>query len=456
MPPQVFVLRMQPKPPCHEGRAEDWDCVPEGLEKNQLIIGWARAGGLLRQDLTRSDFRDIIQRAYGECYDRRRAGAAAGQAWRFIRDMNVGDLVVVPDGERFHIGRVAGLPWRAPRKVASNSAYRRDAEWLMRCIRMDGAKPDLKAAMQTKRTLSLVRDEVVAAKIREQFPIRPTKENLRRYAGPVLAQWLIREAGRGSSITYGQAKRRLETEIGFSTIHSIGIGVPAGHLMNRLLDARHNCPLLNILLVRQHDRMPGPGAGGYMADYLNRPEFREPGRRDEHPDEWCAASEAIAAVVYAFDEWDQIYAEAFGQPLPAPADPEGQEGDGFAHGGQGEGPNHRKLRLWVLANPGEIAAAYEDFRTETEVVLDSADRVDVVFFGSNETIAIEVKSADSNEADLRRGVFQCIKYRAVMEAMDIRAEPTITAILVTQERLPGDLAALARMNGVQHFLAPRL
>ena len=89
-----------------------------------------------------------------------------------------------------------------------------------------------------------------------------------------------------------------------------------------------------------------------------------------------------------------------------------------------------------------------------EGLLDSADRVDVVFYGPSETVAVEVKSGDSNETDLRRGVFQCIKYRAVMEAMDIRAKPIVTAILVTQELLPQNLAALARSNRVLHFRAP--
>ena len=194
-----------------------------------------------------------------------------------------------------------------------------------------------------------------------------------------------------------------------------------------------------------------------MAAYLEQPELGEPGYLDDHPAEWRAASEAVAADVYAFAEWDQVYEQAFGHPLPPAADPEGLDGDGIAHGRHGEGPNHEELRLWVLNNPGAINPAYENFRAETEVVLDSADRVDVVFFGPNGTVALEVKSSDSNETDLRRGVFQCIKYRAVMEAMDIRSEFTVAAILVTQEDLPGDLAALARLNGVRHIrtLGPR-
>ena len=477
MTSRAFFLRMCPAPPCHEGSSGEWDRVPEALEKNHLIIGWAKAEGLLDPGQP-EEFQEIIHQAYRDCYDSKPGLAArhAKQAWQFIHGMDEGDLVVVPDGKKFHIGRVASDPWFDASKIDSNSAYRRRAEWLKRSVPRDGAGPVLRAAMRTRLTLWPVRDEAVVEEVcghlRHQNiedspmpippvplnpPIRPTNANLQQYGAPPLAQWLIREAHRGSSLPYGQAAQCLQTEIGFGNIFPLArMGIPAGHLMDQMLAVRPDCPLLNVLLVRQQDRMPGEGAGGYMAIYLNWRELNAPGYRDEHPDEWRAATEAIAADVYAFDEWDQVYLEAFGQPLPAPADPEGQEEDGIVHGRQGEGPNHEQLRLWVLNNPGEIGAAYEGFRTETEVVLASADRVDVVFYGRNETVAIEVKSADSNETDLRRGVFQCIKYRAVMEAMDIRGEPAVTAILVTQEPLPGNLAALAHLNGVQHFLTPRL
>ena len=61
-----------------------------------------------------------------------------------------------------------------------------------------------------------------------------------------------------------------------------------------------------------------------------------------------------------------------------------------------------------------------------------------------------MKSADSNGADLRRGVFQCIKYRAVLNAMDPRSGESVHAVLVTESSLPGDLADLAKLNGISH------
>ncbi len=102
-------------------------------------------------------------------------------------------------------------------------------------------------------------------------------------------------------------------------------------------------------------------------------------------------------------------------------------------------------------NPGEIEKSYKDFKTETEFVLASADRVDVVYRGRDMTVAIEVKSRDSDYDDFRRGVFQCIKYRAVMKAMDM---PKVVALLVTQTDIPGDLKTLLRRHKIRHFKAP--
>ena len=45
MPPQIFILRMRPVPPGHEGKPGDWDRVPEALEENHLnrLCTWLRS-----------------------------------------------------------------------------------------------------------------------------------------------------------------------------------------------------------------------------------------------------------------------------------------------------------------------------------------------------------------------------------------------------------------------------
>ena len=223
--------------------------------------------------------------------------------------------------------------------------------------------------------------------------------------------------------------------------------------MYRMLEVRPDCPLLNVLLVRREDRMPGSGAGSFMADYLGAPRLKSSGFRERHPRRWRSACDEIATDVYAFREWDEIYAEAFGERLPdSVPSAGGSEKDGIRHARKGEGPNHEALRRWVMDNPDKVRRGYASFATDTEVVLDSADRVDVVYYGPDSTVVIEVKSIDSNDDDLRRGVFQCIKYRAVMEAMDIRLEPRVETLLVTQRKLPNDLRPLLRLHNIGHFI----
>jgi predicted Mrr-cat superfamily restriction endonuclease len=107
------------------------DMVQEALQANQIIIGWAYAEGLLDPDLSWWDFRGIVSAAYhSEETTYSKAGRAAGQMWKFIRDMKAGDLVVVPYGSNFFVAEIAGAPTYDPTKVEADSAYRRPVRWM--------------------------------------------------------------------------------------------------------------------------------------------------------------------------------------------------------------------------------------------------------------------------------------------------------------------------------------
>lgn len=284
--------------------------------------------------------------------------------------------------------------------------------------------------------------------------VRPTNENLNQHAVRPLTQWLIQAAKNRSSITYGTAKTRLENEIGFNPLpRATRVGYPAGTLMSRMLAAELRCPLLNVLLVLEKDRLPSDGAGSFMAKYLDDERLAIKGFRKTNPQDWQWACDRIVTDVYAFKEWDRVYEKTFGEQLPEPTPaPRSNEKDGIRYARRGEGPNHQALRLWVREHPQAIRRAYASFRTDTEVVLDSADRVDVVYYGPNLTVVIEVKSRDSDDNDLRRGIFQCIKYRAVKKAMDIRNEARVEALLVTEGKLSGELKSLLRLHKIKHFV----
>ena len=87
-------------------------------------------------------------------------------------------------------------------------------------------------------------------------------------------------------------------------------------------------------------------------------------------------------------------------------------------------------------------------------MLASADRVDAVYYCDDRIVVLEAKSRDSNDADFRRGVFQCVKYRAVQTAMDVRQDGYVEAILVTETPITGEIRDLLRLHDIRHFQAP--
>ncbi|MEQ8740738.1 MAG: hypothetical protein RID59_19590 [Hoeflea sp.] len=262
-------------------------------------------------------------------------------------------------------------------------------------------------------------------------------------------------------MTYGEAKRRLQSEHRFGDIFPTMMGHPAGAAMDNLHDADPTAPLINVLLVKEENRLPGAGVRYYLADRFRKPQLREEQADKKYPDLWRKISEKAMDEVYAYRDWEKLFKRIYGQAY-AP-DPEtvkrqkgrdGREKDGLPRGRSGEGKNHEALRLWVKDNPQKIIGTKAGIVSKTEVELLSGDRVDVVYYGRNKTFAIEVKSRDSNWYDLRRGIYQCVKYDAVLFAQDPRSDPAIEPILVTEEKLDGDLQKLAKRLGIKSVTVP--
>lgn len=106
----------------------------------------------------------------------------------------------------------------------------------------------------------------------------------------------------------------------------------------------------------------------------------------------------------------------------------------YAGYGGGEGPEHKALKEYVRMHPELVGAAPNEIGT-AEFKLASGDILDVYFKQSK--IAVEVKSRISNDDDVKRGLFQCVKYKAVLDAEDKVAgrEPERKVVLVLERRM---------------------
>lgn len=198
-------------------------------------------------------------------------------------------------------------------------------------------------------------------------------------------------------------------------------------------------PPIQCIVINQTDRLPGEGVGVFIA----KEDFRRMTKREQR-----AVVRAQLLKIYAYTGWDEVLA-AFGMQ-PAALNFSRLVRDAAARGG-GESEAHRGLKEYVAAHPEIVSLRAGSEHGDTEYVLPSGDKLDVLFRRGEDWIAVEVKSHISDEGDLARGVFQCVKYQAVLEAALLATASTgdVRTVLVTTREASVELRALKNTLGVE-------
>jgi hypothetical protein len=119
-------------------------------------------------------------------------------------------------------------------------------------------------------------------------------------------------------------------------------------------------------------------------------------------------------------------------------------------GGSGESEDHRRLKTFIAAHPRAVGLDPRVGAGSIEHRLPSGDTIDVLFRDGPAWIAVEAKSLVSNTLDIARGLFQCVKYRAVIDAVQtISGLPRdARAILAVEGSLPADLNLIKSTLGI--------
>jgi hypothetical protein len=264
-----------------------------------------------------------------------------------------------------------------------------------------------------------------------------------RYAFALLLQH-IRD-GDEPFVTYGAIARLLERRFRIPHVFPTHVGSVAGALMDEIETARKDAPPINALITRPNG-IPGSG----FAYYFDRL-WREQGGRH-----WSKLSrtsklhvvEEIRAAVRRYAHWDEIYRKLYRADPPHRPRPktfterDGKPAETARRPGTGESVEHRRLKEWAVANPDRLGLA-RAMKGVTEQPLLSGDRIDVLFSDGENFVAIEVKSMLSSEDDWQRGVYQCVKYRAVLQAQERPVPTSVRAILLTERPLTAELKARA-------------
>ena len=116
----MHIYQMKTKP---NGIERVGDFLRDGF----VCIGWAGLGDLT--GATRSDIKERLASAYG--LTGHRLGNALGQVNTFVNTMQEGDVVLVKEGERVHIGVVGPYSYDGRYDNESDAmCHRRHTQWL--------------------------------------------------------------------------------------------------------------------------------------------------------------------------------------------------------------------------------------------------------------------------------------------------------------------------------------
>ena len=267
---------------------------------------------------------------------------------------------------------------------------------------------------------------------------------------------LIWCAKHGKKITYGQLDQEIQRRKLGHHVNVVVYGHPAGAIGNALLetekDLGEKIPPINSLVVNAKTGIPGTGCDYYMQHYLeeNKPRALTGQQRK-------SMAEDTMEEIWQYQGWDVLLKKYDLTPLHgdipslnvATVSKKLPKKGGWSN--EPESEEHAALKIWVSKNPNILKSKIPFMNGETEWLYASADRVDVMFLHSEGCMAVEVKSIKSNDADLERGIYQCVKYQSLLRA-ELKAAgniPNGLAVLVSERNLPDSLVQLADLLGVR-------
>lgn len=227
-------------------------------------------------------------------------------------------------------------------------------------------------------------------------------------------------------------------------------------------------PPLNALIVRADTHIPGGGIDFFLRSFgINN--YKDLTTRQKRQE----LNNSIYPLIFRNDIWDSLL-EANGVQANEPNEyipyvqvqnPENGNDDNVDNNNQGgnrrggERNPHRLLKEYVIMNCQNIPELRErgchSENADDEFIFPSLDRADI-FFNNEEVddeqfnIACEIKSYCSNDDDIKRGIFQCVKYRALLNAeneLNGRRRRS-RCFLIVQRILPDELNEIAETLNV--------
>lgn len=253
----------------------------------------------------------------------------------------------------------------------------------------------------------------------------------------MILPYLVRQAKVGRPIHYSDLAA--ETQIP----NPRNLNYPLGAIGNALIELGKKMdleiPPIQCLVINKVTKLPGEGIGLF----INQTEFKKLPKTRK--------SQIInhqLENIYIFPYWKKVLTELGLQEISIDIEEMIEKAKRLDFG-RGESEHHLRFKQAVAKIPQLIGLNLQEGKMEYR--LPSLDCIDILFQDRSQLIGVEVKSTISCEADILRGLFQCVKYRHLIEAEQIikNRQPDSRTILVLQGEFPPSLLGIKNMLGIE-------
>ena len=249
---------------------------------------------------------------------------------------------------------------------------------------------------------------------------------------------LVRQAEAGKTIHYEQLARELGMPNPQNVNYVLGSIGTSLHNLGQLWG--QEIPAIQALVTNKASGLPGRGFTEVLPD---------PGAfRRATSAQQRAILRRITDAVSSYQRWRDVLAHFEAQPWKGPP-PEAATPSSGDHGG--ESPEHQAFKEAVRLHPAWFGIPECPASVEYHFV--TGDAVDVLFTQGTRMWGVEVKSVVSQDGDILRGLFQCVKYRALLKAEQAAAGNTcvVDVYLACEHEFPAKLLGVANVLGVEFF-----
>lgn len=261
---------------------------------------------------------------------------------------------------------------------------------------------------------------------------------------------LVSYAEACKTVTYGQLSQEVIRRNWGHYVMAVTYRHPAGVIGYALEETEvewgEPIPPINALVINGLSGLPGKGVDYFLKNYIGHTKRLKSLKKDQRK----SVIEEIHKDIFNYAGWRRLLGH-YGLDSPPPLGKKAKEMKArrkqYNWSGEAESEAHKRLKAYVSQHPELIELPKSAAPGLTEYLLPSADKIDVLFLENDWRIAVEVKAINANDDDLRRGIFQCVKYRELLRA-EQRTEgviPQARAILITERDLPKNLSQEAKL-----------